>query len=145
MLGIMILRAGVAVFLSLMAVSTPAAVEPPVRPEVPSAVVRAYLSALLDGNYADTYDYLSSRQRNGMSRRDWVDHLRRRDIKPRSEVLFLRVDPAIVRGEEATVVISLHLKTPEGKKVSRETYDLVREEGQWRIDGIKVFGVPAEQ
>jgi hypothetical protein len=29
--------------------------------------------------------------------------------------------------------------------VSRETYDLVREEGQWRIDGIKVFGVPAEQ
>jgi hypothetical protein len=42
-------------------------------------------------------------------------------------------------------VISFQLKTSEGKKVSRQTYDLVREEGRWRIDEVKVFDTPIEK
>jgi hypothetical protein len=121
------------------------AVEQPSREAVPTAVVRAYLQALLDEDYSEAYTYLSSRWRNGNSRKDWVEQLRRQDIRPRSEVLFLRVNPAIVRGDEATVVISFQLKTPDGKKVSRQTYDLVREQGRWRIDEVKIFDAPHEK
>ncbi|MFQ5847721.1 MAG: hypothetical protein ACE5IQ_08675 [Candidatus Methylomirabilales bacterium] len=137
-----VMRAGLVVLFGLTAAKVAVAVEQADQHDVPSAVVRAYLQALLDGKYDETYNYLSSKRRNGMSRQDWVERLKRVDAKPRSEVLFMRVNPAIVRGEEATVVISLRLKTPEGRKVSRETYDLVREQGRWRIDGIKVFDAP---
>ena len=119
--------------------------EQPDRGEVPSAVVRAYLEALLDGRYDQTYEYLSSKQQSDMSQKKWVEQLKRQGVKPRSQVLFMRVSPAIVRGEEATVVTSFRLETPEGRKVSRETYSLVREDGRWRIDGIKVFDAPTEK
>jgi hypothetical protein len=133
------------ILLAVLAPHSSVAVEHPSREAVPSAVVRAYLYALLDEDYSEAYTYLSSRWHNGNSRKDWVEQLRRHDIRPRSEVLFLRVNPAIVRGEEATVVISFQLKTPEGKKVSRQTYDLVREQGRWRIDEVKVFDAPHEK
>lgn len=133
------------ILLAVLAPHSSVAVEHPSREAVPSAVVRAYLYALLDEDYSEAYTYLSSRWHNGNSRKDWVEQLRRHDIRPRSEVLFLRVNPAIVRGEEATVVISFQLKTPEGKKVSRQTYDLVREQGRWRIDEVKVFHAPHEK
>ncbi len=138
-------RAFFPVLVSIMVASAAAAVEQPARLEVPSAVVRAYLQALLDGNYDQTYDYLSSRRRDGMSRADWVAQLKRQVVRPRSNILHMRVNPAIVRGDEATVVASFQLKTPEGTKVTRETYDLVKEDGEWRIDGIKVFDAPTEK
>lgn len=138
-------RVVLAIFLSLMTVAVSVAVEDHDRPEVPSAVVRAYLQALLEGRYDQTYNYLSSKRQSHMSREDWVERLKRQDGKPRSHVLLMRVNPAIIRGEEATVVTSFRLKTPEGRKVSRETYNLVRERGGWRIDGIEVFDAPTEK
>lgn len=138
------MRAFLPILLSLMVTTVVAAAEHPGQHEVPSAVVRAYLQALLDGKYDQTYDYLSVRQRDGMSREDWVNELKRQAITPRADILYMRVNPAIVRGDEATVVTSFRLKTPDGTKVTRETYDLVREEGAWRIDGIKVFDAPTE-
>lgn len=141
----MMIRMFVAMLLAVTTTGMAVAVERPARHEVPSAVVRAYLHALLEGNFDHTYDYLSSKRRNGMSRKDWVEQLKRQAVKPRSEVLFMRVNPAIVRGEEATVVTSFRLKTPDGNKVSRETYDLVWEDGGWRIDWIQVFDAPSQQ
>jgi hypothetical protein len=108
-------------------------------------VVRAYLEALLDGRYDKTYEYLSSKQQSDTSQKDWVEQLKRQGVKPRSQVLFMRVSPAIIQGEKATVVTSFRLETSEGRKVSRETYNLVREQGRWRIDGIKVFDAPTEK
>lgn len=138
-------RALLVIILGMLAPHIAVAVERPGREAVPTAVVRAYFQALLDGDYNAAYGHLSSKWHNGTSREHWVEQLKRQDIRPRSEVLFLRVNPAIVRGEEATVVISFHLKTPEGKKVSRQTYDLVREQGRWRIDEVKVFDAPLEK
>ncbi|MGH7371165.1 MAG: hypothetical protein ACREJK_04910, partial [Candidatus Methylomirabilales bacterium] len=138
-------QAFLVILLGVLAPHIAVGVEQPGREAVPTAVVRAYLQALLDGDYNEAYGHLSSKWHNGRSRKDWVEQLGRHDIRPRSEVLFLRVNPAIVRGEEATVVISFHLKTPEGKKVSRQTYDLVREQGRWRIDEFKVFDAPLEK
>lgn len=140
-----IIRAFFSMLLSVTVTTVAVAVEHPGQHEVPSAVVRAYIEALLDGNYDQTYDYLSSERRDGMSRAEWVKQLKSQAVKPRSTILYMRVNPAIVRGEEATVVTSFRLKTPEGTKVTRETYDLVREAGGWRIDGIKVFDAPIEQ
>ncbi len=141
-----IVRAFLSMLLSVTVTTVAVAVEHPgPQHEVPSAVVRAYLQALLDGKYGQTYDYLSSRRRNGMSREDWVEQLKDRAVKPRSKILYMRINPAIVRGTEATVVTSFRLKTPDGTKVTRETYDLVREEGGWRIDGIKVFDAPTDK
>jgi hypothetical protein len=140
-----ILQAVLVIILGVLAPRIAVAVERPGREAVPTAVVRAYLQAIVDGDYNEAYGYLSSKWHNGRSRKDWVEQLERLDIRPRSEVLLLRVNPAIVRGEEATVVISFHLKTPGGKKVGRQTYDLVREEGRWRIDEVKVFDAPLEK
>ncbi|MBW8057431.1 MAG: DUF4878 domain-containing protein [candidate division NC10 bacterium] len=139
-----VIRAFLIMLLSVTAAAVAVAVEPADRHEAPSAVVRAYLQAVREGNYDQTYNYLSSKRRNGMSRKDWVEQFRRQAVKLRSKVL-MRVNPAFVRGEEATVVTSFRLKTPKGTKVSRETYDLVREEGRWRIDGSRVFDAPAEK
>jgi hypothetical protein len=138
-------QAFLVILLCVLAPDVSVAVERAGPEAVPTAVVRAYLQAMVDGDYNEAYSYLSSKWHNGRSRKDWVEQLGRHDIRPRSEVLFLRVNPAIVRGEEATVVISFHLKTPEGKKVARQTYDLVREEGRWRIDEVKVFDAPLEK
>jgi hypothetical protein len=139
-----VIRAFLIMLLSVTAAAVAVAVEPADRHEAPSAVVRAYLQAVREGNYDQTYNYLSSKRRNGMSRKDWVEQFKRQAVKLRSKVL-MRVNPAFVRGEEATVVTSFRLKTPKGTKVSRETYDLVREEGRWRIDGSRVFDAPAEK
>lgn len=139
------MRTFFAMLLCVTVTTVAAAVEQPGRHEVPSAVVRAYLQALLDGRYDQTYDYLSARRRDGMSREDWVAQLKRQAVKPRSKVLYMRINPAMVRGDEATVVTSFRVKTPEGTNVTRETYDLVREEGGWRIDGSKVFKAPTEK
>ena len=139
------MRAFFSILLGVTVTTVAGAVENPGQHEVPSAVVRAYLQAFLEGNYDQTYDYLSSRRRNGMSRADWVTQLKSQVVKPRPEILYMRINPAIVRGEEATVVTSFRLKTPEGTKVTRETYDLVREKEGWRIDGIKVFDAPTEK
>jgi hypothetical protein len=133
------------VLLTLLFATVTGAVEQPERQEIPSTVVRAYLQALRDGNYDQTYEYLSTRFRNGMSREEWIGQLRRQAIMPRSKVLSMRVNPAIVRGEEATVVASFRLETPAGRKVSRETYTLIKEQGHWRIDGIKVIDAPPEK
>ncbi|MFQ5532975.1 MAG: hypothetical protein ACE5EP_03885 [Candidatus Methylomirabilales bacterium] len=141
----MIARVVLAVLFALMTAGVSSAVEDPWPNEIPSAVVRAYLQALLDGRYDQTYNYLSSKRQRHMTREDWVMRLKRDNARPRSQVLFMRVNPAIVRGEEATVVTSFRLKTPEGRKVSRETYNLVREGGQWRIDGIEVFDAPSQE
>jgi hypothetical protein len=56
----------------------------------------------------------------------------------------MRVHPAILKGDEATVVASFRIQTPNGRKVARETYSLVRENRRWRIDGIKVYEVPEQ-
>jgi len=133
------------VLLTFLFATATGAVEQPERQEIPSTVVRAYLQALRDGNYDQTYEYLSTRFRNGMSREEWIGQLRRQAIMPRSKVLFLRVNPAIVRGEEATVVASFRLETPAGRKVGRETYTLIKEQGHWRIDGIKVIDASPEK
>ena len=60
------------------------AVEQPGREAVPTAVVRAYLQAILDGDYNEAHGYLSSKWHNGRSRKDWVEQLNRHDIQPRS-------------------------------------------------------------
>jgi hypothetical protein len=138
-------RAVLAMVLVLCAASVSVAAEPPGRRDVPSAVVRAYLEALLDGRYPETYEYLSAKQRSDVTREDWIEQLKRRGVTSRSQVLFMRVSPAIVKGEEATVVTSFRLETPEGRKVTRETYTLVREQGHWRIDGVRVFDAPPER
>lgn len=144
MITTVIMRAFVSILLGATVTTVAVAVAHPGQHEVPSAVVRAYLQALQDGNYDQTYDYLSSRRRDGMSRADWVTQLKSQAVKPPPEILYMRINPAIVRGEEATVVTSFRLKTSEGTKVTRETYDLVREEEGWRIDGIKVFDAPSK-
>ena len=138
-------RAVLTLLCCLCAAAVTVAADQPGQRDVPSAVVRAYLQALLDGRYDETYEYLSSKQQSDTSQQDWVEQLKRQGVNSRSQVLFMRVSPAIVRGEEATVVTSFRLETPQGRKVSRETYSLVREQGHWRIDGIKVFDAPTEK
>jgi len=135
-------RVILAVVMGLCAPAVAVTAEQLARRETPSTVVRAYLEALLDGRYDKTYEYLSSKQQTDISLKDWVEQLKRQGARSRSQVLFMGINPAIVRGDEATVVTNFRLETPQGRKVTRETYSLVREEGRWRIDGIKVFDAP---
>lgn len=137
-------RVVLAMVVGLCAPTVGVTAEHPDPRETPSSVVRAYLEALLDNRYEKTYEYLSSKQQSDISRKDWVEQLTRQGVRSRSQILFMGINPAIVRGDEATVVTNFHLETPEGRKVSRETYRLVLEEGRWRIDGIKIFDAPTE-
>ena len=126
----------------LAAAAPTAAVEKPVPP---STVVRAYLTAVRQGEFAKAYDLVTERLQDGLKRDDWAERLESRLAdRARAKVLFMRVHPAIVKGEEATVVASFRLETPNGRKVARETYNLVRENGRWRIDAIKVYEAPEQ-
>lgn len=119
-----------------------AAVEKPVPP---STVVRAYLSAVREGEFAKAYDLVTARLQDGLSRDNWAERLEGQVAdRGRAKILFMRVHPAIVKGDEATVVASFRLETQSGRKVARETYNLVRENGRWRIDAIKVYEAPEQ-
>lgn len=127
----------------LLAAAAPAAaVEKPIPP---SSVVRAYLSAVRQGEFTKAYDLVTERLQEGLTRDIWAERLEGQLAdRGRAKVLFMRVHPAIVKGEEATVVASFRLETPNGRKVARETYTLVRENGRWRIDAIKVYEAPEQ-
>lgn len=126
----------------LAAAAPTAAAEKPVPP---SSVVRAYLSAVRQGELAKAYDMVTERLQEGLSRDNWVERLENQLAdRGRAKILFMRVHPAIVKGDEATVVASFRLETPNGRKVARETYNLVRENGRWRIDAIKVYEAPEQ-
>ena len=128
--------------IAVLAAAAPAAVEKPVPP---STVVRAYLSAVREGEFAKAYDLVTARLQDGLSRDDWAERLEGQVAdRGRAKILFMRVHPAIVKGNEATVVASFRLETQSGRKVARETYNLVRENGRWRIDAIKVYEAPEQ-
>ncbi|MBI4414182.1 MAG: DUF4878 domain-containing protein [candidate division NC10 bacterium] len=111
----------------------------------PSTVVRAYLSAVREGEFAKAYDLVTARLQDGLSRDNWAERLEGQVAdRGRAKILFMRVHPAIVKGDEATVVASFRLETQSGRKVARETYNLVRENGRWRIDAIKVYEAPEQ-
>lgn len=127
----------------VLAASAPAvAVEKPIPP---SAVVRAYLAAVREGEFAKAYDLVTERLQEGLTRDAWAERLGGQHAdRGRAKVLFMRVHPAIVTGDEATVVASFRLETPNGRKVARETFNLVRENGRWRIDAIRMYEAPEQ-
>lgn len=133
----------VTTLIAVLAAAAPAvAVEKPVPP---SSVVRAYLSAVRQGEFTKAYDLVTERLQEGLSRDNWAERLEIQFAdRGRAKILFMRVHPAIVKGDEATVVASFRLETPNGRKVARETYNLVRENGRWRIDAIKVYEAPEQ-
>lgn len=115
------------------------------KPVPPSSVVRAYLSAVRQGEFTKAYDLVTERLQEGLSRANWAERLEiQLADRGRAKILYMRVHPAIVKGDEATVVASFRLETPNGRKVARETYNLVRENGRWRIDAIKVYEAPEQ-
>jgi hypothetical protein len=129
--------------IAVLAAAAPAAAAEKSVP--PSSVVRAYLSAVRQGEFAKAYDMVTERLQEGLSRDHWVERLENQLAdRGRAKVLYMRVHPAIVKGDEATVVASFRLETPNGRKVARETYSLVRENGRWRIDAIKVYEAPEQ-
>ena len=133
----------VTALIAVLAASAPAAaVEKPVPP---STVVREYLSAVQGGDFAKAYDLVTERLRDGLSRDNWAGRLEGQVAdRGRAKILFMRVHPAILKGDEATVVASFRLETPNGRKVAKETYNLLRENGRWRIDTIKVYEAPEQ-
>jgi len=126
----------------LTTASPAAAVEKPAPPET---VVRSYLAAVREGEFAKAYDLVTERLQDGLKRDDWAERLEAQVAdRGRAKILQMRVHPAILKGDEATVVASFRIQTPNGRKVARETYSLVRENKRWRIDAIKVYEVPEQ-
>lgn len=129
--------------LTMLAAAVPAAAVEKAVP--PSAVVRAYLAAVREGEFAKAYDLVTERLQEGLTRDAWAERLGGQLAdRGRAKILSMRVHPAIVTGNEATVVASFRLETPNGRKVARETYNLVRENGRWRIDAIKMYEAPEQ-
>ena len=127
---------------AVLAAASPPAAEKPAPPET---VVRTYLAAVRDGEFAKAYDLVTERLQDGLKRDEWADRLEAQVAdRGRAKILQMRVHPAILKGDEATVVASFRIQTPNGRKVARETYSLVRENRRWRIDGIKVYEVPEQ-
>lgn len=135
----------VTALIAVLAASAPAAAVEKQKPVPPSTVVREYLSAVQGGDFAKAYDLVTERLRDGLNRDNWAGRLEGQVAdRGRTKILFMRVHPPILKGDEATVVASFRLETPNGRKVAKETYNLLRENGRWRIDTIKVYEAPEQ-
>ncbi|MGE0483517.1 MAG: hypothetical protein AB7Q81_05230 [Gammaproteobacteria bacterium] len=109
----------------------------------PRRAVMAYLTAMHEHRFADAYDHVDDGMTDGRPRADWAA-LQARAYGP-GRVEIYGVDPraAMVDGDDHTCtkravvpnLLSARDRLNAHGAVEFELYHVVREEGQWRVDG----------
>ena len=121
--------------LALVATSGSALAEKPGRS--PEDTVKAYLSALQGHRFPEAYDYVSKALRGDKPREVWAKEQQYIIQFSEFKLLEFKVFPAVMVGDKARVP---NLLKSQDKFLNQlgldehELYDLVIEEGQWRID-----------
>ncbi len=103
----------------------------------PEDTVRAYLSAMQGHRFTEAYDYVSSTSRRDKSRELWAKEQQYIMQFGEVKILEFKVFPAVMVGDKARVP---NLLKSQDKFLNQlgldehELYDLVVEDGNWRID-----------
>ncbi|HIF64830.1 MAG TPA: hypothetical protein EYG16_11810 [Deltaproteobacteria bacterium] len=99
--------------------------------------VKAYLLAMQEHRFGDAYDYVSSTLRAGKDRDAWAKEQKYIVELAEVKIFDFTVYPARVTGDKARVP---NLLKSQDKFLNQlgldehELYDLIKEEGSWRID-----------
>jgi hypothetical protein len=100
--------------------------------------VRGYLKAMQDHKFSEAYDYVSSNLRAGKSREEWAKEQQYIVEVGEVKIFEFKVYPAELMGQDKARVPNI-LKSQD-KYLNQlgldeyELYDLIKEEGQWRVD-----------
>jgi hypothetical protein len=127
----LVLLAAALIFLAIPALSRADA-------RTPEDTVRGYLKAMQDHKFSEAYDFVSSTLRAGKSREEWAKE--QQYIVEVGEVKifeFKVFKPEMIGTEKARVPNILKSQDKYLNQLGLdeyELYDLIKEEGDWRID-----------
>jgi len=103
----------------------------------PQDTVKLYLSAMQNHKFDEAYDYVSSTLRGGKDREAWAKEQKYIVEVGEVKIFSFKTYPAIITGDKAKVP---NLLKSQDKFLNQlgldehEVYELVKEDGQWRID-----------
>jgi hypothetical protein len=110
----------------------------PVGAEVtPDQAVTKYLEAMQGKKFSEAYDYVSNGLRGGKSREEWSKEQQYIVEMGEVKIFGFRVFSPVIEGEKAKVPNILKSQDKFLNQLGLdeyEIYELVREEGAWRID-----------
>jgi hypothetical protein len=104
----------------------------------PSETVKAYLSAMQEQRFAQAYDFVSSTLRGGKDREEWAKEqqyiVQMGEVKIFSFQVFDAVQVTDAKARVPNILKSQDKFLNQLGLDEYEVYDLIKEEGSWRID-----------
>ncbi len=103
----------------------------------PEDTVTGFLKAMQDHEFQKAYDYVSTTLRGGKGREEWAKEQQYIVQVGEVKIFGYKVYPATVDGEKAKVPNVLKSQDKFLNQLGldeHEVYELLKEEGQWRID-----------
>ena len=103
----------------------------------PDQAVTKYLEAMQGQKFSEAYDYVSNGLRGGKNREEWSKEQQYITQMGEVKIFGFRVFPPVIEGEKAKVPNILKSQDKFLNQLGLdeyELYELVREEGAWRID-----------
>ena len=103
----------------------------------PEDTVKGYLSAMQDHRFNEAYDFVASTLRGGKSREEWAKEQQYIVQMGEVKIFGYKVFDAVVAETKAKVPNILKSQDKFLNQLGLdeyELYELVKEEGQWRID-----------
>jgi hypothetical protein len=120
---------------SLFVVGTPGIARADAR--TAEDTVRNYLKAMQDHKFSEAYDFVSTTLRGGKSREEWAKEQQYIVEVGEVKIFDFKVFPAEMVGEKARVPNILKSQDKYLNQLGLdeyELYDVIKEEGEWRID-----------
>jgi hypothetical protein len=118
----------------------------------PRSAVMAYLTAMHEHRFADAYDHVGDGMTDGRSRDDWAALQARAYGPGKVQIYGVDARAPMVDGDDAACaaravvpnLLSARDRLNEHGAVEFELYHVVRQDGQWRVDGQEtLFDDPA--
>lgn len=106
-------------------------------PKTPEETLRAYLTAVKAGHFADAYDLVSKDMRQGKDKEAWVKEQESLMSFADVKIFSFHVYPGKIEGDSAQVpnVLESQDKLVNTLGLTEyELYTLVREDGRWKVD-----------
>ena len=103
----------------------------------PEQTVTKYLEAMQGQKFDEAYDYVSSGLRDGKSKEEWAKEQQYIAQMGEVKIFGFRVFKPVIEGEKAKVPNILKSQDKFLNQLGLdeyELYELVREDGTWRID-----------
>jgi hypothetical protein len=103
----------------------------------PEDTVRGYLKAMQENRFSDAYDFVSTTLRRGKNQEEWSKEQQYIVQMGEVKIFGYQVFDAVMVADKARVPNILKSQDKYLNQLGldeHEVYDLIREDGQWRID-----------